>query len=57
MNKVPSIGKSFICIDDKINKQFLKNLIIKTIYTYGFDKKSNFNVSNIKQNKDYTEFI
>ena len=56
VNKVPSIGKSFICLDDKINKQLIKKLNNKNYFTYGFDKKSNFNVSNIKKNKDYTEF-
>mgnify|MGYP002625860946 FL=1 len=39
VNKVPSIGKSFICLDDKINKQLIKKLNNKNYFTYGFDKK------------------
>ena len=26
VNKIPSFGKSFICIDDKINKELIKNI-------------------------------
>ena len=56
IEKVPSFGKSFICIDDKINCEILKNLNSQNIYTYGKNKKSNFLIQNIKQNKTYTEF-
>ena len=56
MKKVPSFGKSFICIDDKINKEILKSLKSQNFYTYGTDKKSNFFIKKIKQNKNFTEF-
>ena len=56
VNKVPSFGKSFICIDDKNNKNLIKKLSIKNYYTYGTDLKSNFCIKNIKQSKDYSEF-
>ena len=56
INKVPSFGKSFICIDDKYNFLLTKNLKIKNYYTYGINKKSNFCIKNIKQNKIYSEF-
>ena len=56
IEKVPSFGKSFICIDDKINCEILKNLNSQNIYTYGKNIKSNFLIQNIKQNKTYTEF-
>ena len=52
VNKVPSFGKSFICIDDKNNKNLIKKLSIKNYYTYGTDIKSNFCIKNIKQTKD-----
>ena len=56
VNKVPSFGKSFICIDDKNNKNLIKKLSNKNFYTYGTDTKSNFCIKNIKQSKDYSEF-
>ena len=56
IEKIPSFGKSFICIDDKINCEILKNLNSQNIYTYGKNIKSNFLIQNIKQNKTYTEF-
>jgi UDP-N-acetylmuramate--alanine ligase len=56
IEKVPSFGKSFICIDDKINNELVKNLKSKNFYTYGLSAKSNFLIKNIKQNKKFTEF-
>ena len=56
LDKVPSFGKSFICIDDKINEELIKNLKTKNFYTYGCNTKSNFLIKNIKQNKRFTDF-
>jgi len=56
VNKVPSFGKSFICLDDKNNKNLIKNLDNKNYYTYGLDQKSNFCIKNIKQFRQYSEF-
>ena len=56
IEKVPSFGKSFICIDDKINKELVKKLKSKNFYTYGTNNKSNFLIKNIKQNKQLTKF-
>ena len=56
INKVPSFGKSFICIDDKNNRNLLKKIKIKNFYTYGVNSKSQFRIKNIKQVKDYSEF-
>ncbi len=56
IEKVPSFGKSFICIDDTINKSLIKKLKSKNFYTYGINSKSNFLIKNIKLNKDFTEF-
>ncbi len=56
VNKVPSFGKSFICLDDKNNKNLIKNLKNKNFYTYGLDPKSNFCIKHIKQFKQYSEF-
>ena len=41
-NRVPSFGKSFICIDDKNNIKLIKLIKIKNFLTYGINKKSKF---------------
>ena len=56
INKVPSFGKSFICIDDKNNNDLLKKLKIKNYYTYGVNPKSQFHIKNIKQVKEFSEY-
>ena len=56
LNKTPSFGKSFICIDDKNNIELLKNLKVKNYYTYGVSPKSQFHISNIKQLKEFSEY-
>ena len=56
IKKVPSFGKSFICLDDKNNKNLIKNLKIKNFYTYGIDANSNFYIKNIKLDKKFSEF-
>jgi UDP-N-acetylmuramate--alanine ligase len=47
IEKTPSFGKSFICLDDKINKEIIKKIKIKNFHTYGTDKNSQFNIQNI----------
>ena len=56
VKKVPSFGKSFICLDDKNNKRLIKNFKNKNFYTYGLDSKSNFFIKNINQFREYSEF-
>ena len=56
VEKVPSFGKSFICIDDKINNILVKKLNNQNFYTYGLNPQSNFLIKNINQNKKFTEF-
>ena len=56
VNKVPSFGKSFICLDDKNNKKLIKKFKNKNFYTYGLDQKANFCVKNIKQFKEYSKY-
>ena len=56
VNKVPSFGKSFICIDDKNNNELLKKLKIKNYYTYGTNHKSQFHIKNIKQVAEFSKF-
>ncbi len=56
INKVPSFGKSFICNDDKINRDLIKLIKNKNFYTYGQKDNSNFIIKNIKQDKSFSEF-
>ena len=56
LEKVPSFGKSFICLDDKINKQIIKKIKIKNYYTYGTNNKAQFYIKNIKQAKEFSEY-
>ena len=56
VEKVPSFGKSFICLDDKNNKSLIKNIKKKNFYTYGVDTKSNFSIKNINQYKEFSKF-
>ena len=56
INKVPPFGKSFICIDDTNNNDLLKKIKIKNYYTYGVNSKSQFNIKNIKQLKEFSEY-
>jgi len=56
VNKVPSFGKSFICLDDINNKNLIKKFKNKNFYTYGLNLKSNFCIKNIKQFRQYSEF-
>tara|TARA_B100000795_G_scaffold267732_1_gene253189 strand:+ start:2233 stop:3630 length:1398 start_codon:yes stop_codon:yes gene_type:complete len=56
INKVPSFGKSFICIDDKNNIDLLKKVKIKNFYTYGTNPKSQFYIKNIKQFEEFSEY-
>ena len=56
IKKVPSFGKSFICIDDKINRELIKDIKNKNFYTYGKNLKSNFLIKNIFQKMEMTRF-
>ena len=52
--KVPSFGKSFVCIDDKITNKLIKKMKSKNIYTYGTNSRSNFFIKNIKQTMEFS---
>ena len=56
LQKTPSLGKAFVCIDDKNSKDVLKKIKNKNFYTYGVNKNSNFKISNILQSKYFSEF-
>ncbi len=56
IEKVPSFGKSFICIDDKNNSEIIKKIHIKNFYTYGTNYKSQFLIKKVKQYQDHSRF-
>ena len=56
IEKTPSFGKSFICLDDKNNKEIIKQVKTKNFHTYGTDKKSQFFIKNILQSKKFSKF-
>ena len=56
IKKVPSFGKSFICVDDKINNELIRSVKNKNFYTYGTKSNANFLIKNIKQKKKYSKF-
>ncbi len=56
LNKTPTIGKSFICIDDKEIKKIIPRIKNKNFFTYGFSKKSNFRIFNTVYKKNYSIF-
>ena len=55
VNKVPSFGKSFICLDDKNNKHLIKNIKIKISIHMDWTLNQ-ICIKNIKQLKEYSEF-
>ena len=56
INKTPTTGKCFICIDDKNINKILPKTTNKNILFYGCSKKANYKISNIRQNIDYSIF-
>ena len=56
IEKTPSFGKSFICFDDKNNKDVIKKISNLNYSTYGTNKLSNFKILNILQKENYSKF-
>ena len=56
IEKTPSFGKSFICLDDKNNKEIVKKIKIKNFHTYGIDKDSHFCIKNVFQFEEFSKF-
>ena len=56
IEKTPSFGKCFICIDDRLNNDLIKEIKLKNFLTYGINKNSNFKIKNIKKNKNVSKF-
>ena len=56
IDKTPSFGRSFVCIDDENIKSLLHNLNQKNYYTYGIDKNSNYKIQNVLQDTNGSSF-
>jgi UDP-N-acetylmuramate--alanine ligase len=56
IEKTPPIGKAFLCLDDPCIKKILNKLKTKNYFTYGFDKKANYQICNSRYAIDYTKF-
>ncbi len=56
IDKVPSFGKSFICLDDKVNNEIVKKLKNQNFYTYGTNSRSNFLIKNMKQQINFSKY-
>ena len=56
VDKTPSFGKSFICIDSLETRNLLNYCKTKNFLTYGFNKKSNYQILNIKSKKFSSKF-
>ena len=56
IESIPSVGKGFICNDNKNLKNILKKTKNKNFYTYGKNKKSNFQIINVRQNSSLSSF-
>ena len=56
IEKSPSFGKSFLCIDDKNIKKILNKIKNKNYLTYGTNKDANFCIENIYHNKNGCKF-
>ena len=56
INKTPTLGKSFICIDSGDLKKISNKSKNKNFLTYGFNKKANYQIINSNYKKDYSYF-
>ena len=56
IEKTPSFGKSLICIDNNHLKSLLTKCKTRNFLTYGFDKHSNYQIINVRKNKNFSIF-
>ena len=56
IEKTPSFGKSLICIDNNYLKSLLTKCKTRNFLTYGFDKNSNYQITNVRKNKNFSIF-
>ena len=56
IEKTPSFGKSLICIDDNNLKSLLSKCKTRNFLTYGFNERSNYQITNVRKKKDCSIF-
>jgi len=56
LEKIPSVGKGFLCIDDKNVLEITNKVKNKNFYTYGLNEISNFQILNIFQKTKVSKF-
>ena len=56
IEKTPPTGKSILCIDNNNIKKILRKIKNKNILTYGENKKSDYQISNIRYKIDFSFF-
>ncbi|RPG58984.1 MAG: UDP-N-acetylmuramate--L-alanine ligase [Flavobacteriales bacterium TMED235] len=56
LNKTPTIGKAFICIDDQEIKKIIPKINNKNFLTYGFSRDANFQILNPVYKKQFSLF-
>ena len=56
LEKIPSVGKAFVCNDDKNINEILNKIKNKNFYTYGISKNSNFQILNVLQKTNFSSF-
>ena len=56
IEKTPSFGKSLICIDNDNLKSLLPKCKTLNFLTYGFDKRSNYQITNVRKKRDHSIF-
>ena len=56
IEKTPSFGKSVVCIDNNNLKEILAKCKSKNFLTYGFNKYSNYQITNVRKKINYSIF-
>jgi len=56
IEKTPSFGKALICIDNNNLRYLLSKCKTSNFLTYGFNKHSNYRITNVRKNKNYSIF-
>ena len=56
IEKTPSFGKALVCIDNDNLKSLLPKCKTLNFLTYGFNKISNYQITNVRKNKNYSIF-
>ena len=56
IEKTPSLGKALLCIDNNNLRSLLSRCKTLNFLTYGFNKNSNYQITNVKKNKNHSIF-